>query len=158
MIDFNIDPNKSVSDYIGGWIDSNFHSGLVQSCNKYVKQPIGELTAEAIRLLLSQKIGLICIVPAAISFLKNDPFSGGDYEEGALLRELLCVEKSFWLENPKHKEAVEILISYTKKKVDDLSITIDLDLDLNIIEENIKRGLEVFYSQDDGENKILTGE
>lgn len=155
--DFRINPSSIVSDLIGGWENSDYPSGLVQSCNKYVRYSISNLPAEGIRLLISQRIGIEFMVPAAICYLQKDPFSGGDYEEGALIRELLKIDVNFWNDSKDlylivadlaKKILIEAENQYGNRPIDDY----DCDVDFETIKENIEDGMSVF-----GTSKHSTG-
>lgn len=145
---YGIDGKKSVADYIGGWDDCEFPSGLVEACNLYVKQPLDSMTDEGIRLLLAQRIGLEYVIPACVCHLYSSPFLGGDYEEGALIRELLQAPRAFWEKFPRLKNEVEKLIIFIRDELERHRLSEDnYDLDLETIDENLENGLNVFYSK-----------
>lgn len=71
-----------------------FPTGLVERCFKYRKIPIGSLTNEQLRTLLSQNIGTKYLFPVVLEILTNNPLAEGDLYEGDLLESILKIEDS----------------------------------------------------------------
>ena len=105
--------NKSIEQLENDvWIeDGEFPSRLVERCFKYRKTPIGSLTNEQLRTLLSQKIGTKYLLPIVIEKLEENPLSEGDLYEGDLLESTSKIEEDIWISNPelfsKYKYIVE---------------------------------------------------
>ena len=73
----------------------------MENARKFSNMPIAELRDEGLRLLLGQNLHLEVIVPATLCYLTAQPFAGGDFEDGALIRTLFVrVEKEFWKKHP----------------------------------------------------------
>ena len=90
------------------WSEPNYPSGLVTKCHALRKIPISEMSAEDMRLLIEQKIGLPFLVPIALEILLDDPMCAGTFH-GDLLLCVLRVDTSFWNENPAlYQELVSV--------------------------------------------------
>ena len=81
------------------WPDNSVDSNLGSRVRGYCKLPLDRLSVEALRLLISQKIGLIHIVPIALDMLERDILSAGDLYDGDLLQAVSSVDDEFWLEH-----------------------------------------------------------
>lgn len=81
------------------WPDDSYDSSLGSRVRGYCKLPLDRLSVEALRLLISQKIGLIHIVPIALDMLERDILSAGDLYDGDLLQAVSSVDDEFWLEH-----------------------------------------------------------
>ena len=91
------------------WPEPDFPSSLVAKCHALRKIPICEMSAEDLRLLIGQKIGLPFIVPVALEILLDDPICAGTFH-GDLLLHVLRIETSFWNENPMlYQELVSVV-------------------------------------------------
>ena len=96
-----IDRNKSLQDLEGkDWGEPTYDSHLVTACHRLRRVPLREFTAESLRILIGQQIGLPYLVPMALEMLRTDPFTEGDYYGGDLLAAVLRVEAAFWREHP----------------------------------------------------------
>ena len=90
------------------WLEPNFPSRLVTKCHALRKIPISEMSAEDLRLLIGQKIGLPFLIPMALEILLDDPMRAGTFH-GDLLFHVLKVDMSFWNKNPElYKELVSV--------------------------------------------------
>ena len=90
------------------WPEPNYPSGLVSKCHGLRKIPISKMSAEDLRLLIGQKIGLPFILPVALKILLDDPMCAGTFH-GDLLFHVLKVDISFWNENPElYQELVSL--------------------------------------------------
>jgi hypothetical protein len=96
--------NKSLeeleNDY---WKDVEFPSTLVERCYAYRKIPVKDLSAEQLRLLIGQKIGLPFLIPPSIAMLKDNILAEGDFYPGDLLDALLNLSEDEWVQNEKEK-------------------------------------------------------
>jgi len=73
--------------------------------------PVASLTAEDLRLLIGQQVGLSVLVPLAVQQLQRDPLAEGDYYPGDLLASLLRLPASFWAANPALAGRVRLLVA-----------------------------------------------
>ncbi|WP_440880839.1 contact-dependent growth inhibition system immunity protein [Tenacibaculum sp. C7A-26P2] len=107
-----MDLNKSIEQLENDiWIeDGEFPSGLVERCFKYRKIPIGSLTNEQLRTLLSQRIGTKHLLPIVIKKLEENPLSEGDLYEGDLLESTIKIEEAVWKISPDSFSRYEKII------------------------------------------------
>ena len=78
------------------WPEIDFPSRLVESCRLYRKIPLSALSVEQIRLLISQQIGLVYLVPLALDILSENILAEGDLYEGDLLASVAGLPSTFW--------------------------------------------------------------
>jgi hypothetical protein len=75
------------------------------------RRPIGELTDEDLRLLISQDIGLRYLLPLALDVLRKNPMAEGDMYEGALLCAVLTRDPAVWNEFPEPGRELRVIVS-----------------------------------------------
>jgi hypothetical protein len=104
------DRNKSLQQLDGqDWGEPTYDSGLVIECHRLRRVPLREFTAEHLRVMIGQQIGLPYLVPVALELLRTDPFTAGDCYNGDLLAAVLRAEAAFWRKHPAlRQEAAEI--------------------------------------------------
>jgi hypothetical protein len=91
------------------WGEPTYDSHLVIECHRLRRVPLREFTAENLRIMIGQQIGLPYLLPLALELLSGDPFTEGDYYRGDLLAVVLRVDAAFWREQPQlHRAAAEI--------------------------------------------------
>ncbi|MGV6808568.1 MAG: contact-dependent growth inhibition system immunity protein [bacterium] len=110
------------------WGEPEFKSHLVTTCYKLRKVPLKNLTAEDLRMLIGQGIGLAYIIPLALDTLENQLLVSGDMYEGDLLCSLSSVGGQFWDLNTDLKDRAFDLIHSIDSALDTL--------------QRAKRGLE----------------
>ncbi|MFD9889740.1 contact-dependent growth inhibition system immunity protein [Amycolatopsis sp. NPDC059027] len=71
-------------------------SRLVKTVHELRRKPIGQLTAEDLRVLLSQQTSVDALVPYALNLLETNPLVEGDYYPGDLLVAVLQLPAEFW--------------------------------------------------------------
>lgn len=79
-------------------VEPSISSYTASGCYKAWQKPLNVLTAEEIRLLIGQKMGLVHLIPIALDILKKDPLTEVTFYEGDLLTELLRLDISDWNE------------------------------------------------------------
>jgi hypothetical protein len=94
------------------WPSPEFQSHLVTTCHRLRKVPLEKLSAENLRMLIGQKIGLQFIVPIALDKLEENLLASGDMYEGDLLSSLASLSSEFWDANEELK-ARAFELSYT---------------------------------------------
>lgn len=72
---------------------------LIRECLRLRKAPLAQLTANDLRLLIGQRIGLKHLVPLALELLRADPWLECSYP-GDLLAAVLRIGFDFWEGNP----------------------------------------------------------
>lgn len=69
---------------------------LVAKVHALRQEPVGELTADDLRLLIGQKISLPILLPRAIQLLKKEPLLEATFYPGDLLAALLRIGHEDW--------------------------------------------------------------
>ncbi|MEP6673234.1 MAG: contact-dependent growth inhibition system immunity protein [Chthoniobacter sp.] len=96
------DRDKSLQQLEGqDWGEPTYDSHLVIECHRLRRVPLHEFTAEDLRIMILQQIGLPFLIPLALELLRVDPFTSGDLYEGVLLETVLRAEADFWREHPQ---------------------------------------------------------
>jgi CDI immunity proteins len=96
----SFDRNKSLQQLEGeDWGRPTYDSHLVTECHRLRRVPLREFTAENLRIMIGQQIGLPYLVFVALELLRSDPFTAGDFYEGDLLAAVLRAESAFWREH-----------------------------------------------------------
>lgn len=94
------------------WEEPKFDSYVTRTSYSARKKPLAQLSAEEIRLLLGQKIGLKYVIPLGISILKENVGIMVQYYEGDLLNQFLGLDINDWEENYVDlKEMQELVLS-----------------------------------------------
>lgn len=83
---------------------------MVRRCIELAKIPLSTFTVDNLRLMIGQQISLRYLIPLAIEHLRSDLFAEGDFFPGDLLKEVLSVDKRFWLVNKSYWEEINELI------------------------------------------------
>lgn len=97
----------------------DFPSSLVVRHNSLLTKPIGEYTAEDLRLMIGQNTGLQYLIPIAINHLRQNILAEGDYYEGDLLKAVLTSDKNFWLKHgPLCSELIDAIESQMEYLLD----------------------------------------
>jgi hypothetical protein len=106
---FNSD--KSLQELEGkDWGEPTYDSHLVVECHRLRRVPLREFTAENLRIMIGQQIGLLWLVPLALGLLERDPFAEGDFYKGDLLAAVLRVDASFWQNHPRLRQrTIEVM-------------------------------------------------
>ena len=95
------DRGKSLQQLEGkDWGEPTYDSHLVTECHRLRRVPLREFTAENLRIMIGQQIGLPYLVPLALELLHDDPFAAGDFYEGDLLAAVLRADSRFWIASP----------------------------------------------------------
>lgn len=110
---FYFDRYKSLEELEGvKWENPSFNSHLTTNCHELRKKPLSQFSVENLRILIGQRIGLNYLVPLAIEYLEDNPFTSGDLYDGDLLESILSIENSFWLEHPELKSDLEKILHH----------------------------------------------
>jgi len=95
------DRSKSLQQLEGdAWGEPTYDSYLVTECHRLRRVPLREFTAEDLRIMIGQRIGLPYLIPIALEVLHADPFAEGAYYRGDLLAAVLRAEVAFWRQYP----------------------------------------------------------
>ena len=102
---------KSLQELDGqDWGEPEFDSHLVTECHRLRRVPVREFTAENLRIMIGQQIGLTYLVPLALELLRADPFVTGDCYEGDLLASVLRSDSRFWIASPKLRSETDEIV------------------------------------------------
>ncbi len=104
------------------WTETTFPSKVVETCYSYRKIPLSSLTVEQSRLLISQRTGLVYLVPLALDVLSNNILAEGDLYEGDLFTSVARIPLMFWQEHP------ELAIRFNQLKADNADVVKKLSL------------------------------
>ena len=97
MIEYN---DKTLEELSGISLDEpRLNSYVVRTASRVSKKPIGKISAEEIRLLIGQRIGVKYLLHRAVLILENNPLIETGYFEGDLMMALLELEPEAWSEN-----------------------------------------------------------
>lgn len=83
---------------------------LVRTACELRRKPVGELSAEDLRLLLGQHIGVEVLVPLALTLLEDDPLTEGDFYPGDLLVAVLKAPATHWRGHPGDLDRVRRVV------------------------------------------------
>jgi hypothetical protein len=75
---------QSVSDVVGPWVESDFHSALIQRCKKFWSVPVCELPNEILATYIRQRIALQLVVPEAQRRLDSGSYDDTEIYDGEL--------------------------------------------------------------------------
>lgn len=95
-------------------------SRLVATVHDLRRKAIGELTAEDLRLLIGQQIGVPFLLPRAIELLKADPLLEATFYPGDLLQAVLRVPASTWSELPDLAEDLRLALASLQELPDEV--------------------------------------
>ncbi|MFP8939971.1 contact-dependent growth inhibition system immunity protein [Streptomyces fenghuangensis] len=87
---------------------------LMATVRELRRKPIGGLTVEDMRLLISQDVGLGHLLPLAVEVLRTDPLAEGDMYEGDLPAAVLTGSAEVWSEFPELRRDVRLIEEYAR--------------------------------------------
>ena len=83
------------------WGEPTYDSYLVTTCHRLRRKPLREFSAEDLRIMIGQGIGLRWLVPLALEVLEEDPLAAGDFYSGDLLAAVLRLGPKLWSQEPE---------------------------------------------------------
>ncbi|UOZ08577.1 contact-dependent growth inhibition system immunity protein [Amycolatopsis sp. WQ 127309] len=86
-------------------------SRLVKTVHELRRKPVGQLTAEELRVLLGQRVGVDALVPFALATLERDPLAEGDFYPGDLLVAVLDLPADHWTRNAEEAERLTRIVA-----------------------------------------------
>jgi len=81
------------------WEEIDYPTKLVQKCYELRKKKLNDLSIDEVRLLISQNIGLVVLVPLALNFLKVNILAEGNLYPGDLLESVISRDCKYWQRN-----------------------------------------------------------
>ena len=88
-----------------------FPTVLVKRCHGYRKIPLDQMTTEQVRTLISQEIGVECLIGLAIEKLERNVLEEGDLYPGDLLKAVCKLPTRFWDEYSSELLALKKIIT-----------------------------------------------
>lgn len=106
---------KSLEQLLGKWKEEipkeGYSSSIQMRSYKLYGEKIKDYSADDVRFMIVQRIGLEILVPIALNYLKDNLLFETSYYEGDLLHSLLMVPKPFWKSNlTLYSEVYQILL------------------------------------------------
>ena len=93
------------------WDEPVSDSSIVATCHELRKKPIDQLSAEDLRLMIGQNIGLPILLPEALKLLVRQPLTSGDLYEGDLLKAVIDCD---WAKKDSGKNLNALLVRLCK--------------------------------------------
>ena len=103
-------------------------SSTLRRCYDARSKPLSELRTEELRILIGQDIGLVFVVPLALSLLEEEPLLEAEHFGGDLLATVLSASPAFFAAEPVLKARVENLIYRLPMLMDRLEDSTDFDI------------------------------
>ncbi|MEV6139194.1 contact-dependent growth inhibition system immunity protein [Nocardia sp. NPDC051990] len=69
---------------------------VIRRVHQLRRIPVGELSVEDLRLMVSQSVGTVAILPRILDLLEEDPLAAGDFFPGDLLVATLRLRHDQW--------------------------------------------------------------
>lgn len=85
-------------------------TGMVRRVHALRKEPVSDLDADGLRLLLSQKVSVDVVLPEALRRLAENPLLEGDYYPGDVLAAVLRLDPDYWASHPDLHASVREVI------------------------------------------------
>ena len=106
---------------------------LLQTTYRLRQVPLREFSAEDLRIMIGQNIGLQYLVPLAIERLGRRSLTHGDFFPGDLLAATLRADQKFWRDHPQWRtqlqeiaqRAIASLRGRSHKKEDEFHVTLE---------------------------------
>jgi hypothetical protein len=117
--------------------DATYDSHVVRACHGLRRKPLRDFTAEDLRLMIGQAVGLVYLVPMALERLEENPLAEGDFYAGDLLAAVLGIDDTYWRTNENSSERLRRIIIQLRE-----SLTFLDETDRNCIVEALKKGPE----------------
>ena len=99
---------------------------MVKRCLELCRVPLGRFTIEDLRLMIGQDFSLEYLIPIALEHLRQDLFTEGDCYPGDLLKAVVTVKPSFWLENRSLHDELNILFANRRNEIAESKIDMSL--------------------------------
>ena len=99
------------------WDEPVSDSSIVATCHELRKKPLDQLSAEDLRLLIGQNIGLPILLPEALKLLVRQPLTSGDLYEGDLLKAVIDCD---WAKKDSGKNLNALLVRLCKNAMKQL--------------------------------------
>jgi hypothetical protein len=84
---------------------------LIATAHVLRRKPVDQLSAEDLRLLISQDVGLPYLLPRAVELLGVDPMLAGDFCAGDLLAAVLTRDREAWAVVPSAARRLRLIVA-----------------------------------------------
>jgi hypothetical protein len=98
---------------------------LVATVHRLRRKPVRALTAEDLRVLMAQRVGLDAVVPSALERLADDPLLEGDFYPGDVLVAALNVPPTYWSGHSDRLARLDAVVASVEGPDADLARDID---------------------------------
>ena len=98
---------------------------LVATVHRLRRKPVDALSAEDLRMLIAQRVGLDVLVPRALVRLESDPLAEGDFYPGDLLVATLKTPVDYWATHPDQLARVDAVAASVAEPDADLAADIN---------------------------------
>ena len=110
------------------WGAPEFDSHVVTECHRLRFVALKDFTIEDLRLMIGQNIGLDYLVPLALEHLETNPLVAGDFYPGDLLKNVIGVPKSFWIEHSDLRLRLASIVETALRRIGSNATDVDDDL------------------------------
>lgn len=100
-------------------------TALVATVHELRRKPVRVLSAEDLRVLIAQRVGLEVLIPRALDRLEHEPLLEGDYYPGDVLVAVLGVPSEYWSDHRPQLDRVDSIIATIEDPGADLARDID---------------------------------
>lgn len=98
---------------------------LVATVHRLRRKPVGALTAEDLRMLIAQRVGIDVLVPRALVRLERDPLLEGDFYPGDVLVATLKTPVDYWAAHVDQLARLDAVTASVTEPDSDLAADID---------------------------------
>jgi hypothetical protein len=98
---------------------------LVATVHRLRRKPVGALTAEDLRMLIAQRVGLDVLIPRALAQLGREPLLEGDFYPGDVLVATLKTPVDYWAAHPDQLARLDAVVVSLAEPDADLTNDID---------------------------------
>jgi hypothetical protein len=100
-------------------------TALVATVHELRRKPVRTLSAEDLRVLIAQRVGLDVLIPRALDRLEQEPLLEGDYYPGDVLVAVLGVPFEYWSEHRAQLDRIDSIITTIEDPGADLARDIE---------------------------------
>lgn len=112
----NANPDKTLEQLENEiWEDTDHPSSLVATIHRLRKKPLKDFSTGDMRIMIGQQFSLDYIMPLAIQQLRKNILAEGDFYPGDLLKAVLDVNQSFWLNHKQYWEIIKKMVESNRK-------------------------------------------
>lgn len=126
---------KTLEELVGPtWADPDYPSAMVQRVRALGSVPVGQFSAEDLRLVIGQQRGLRYLVPVALDLLEEDPLRSGNLYPGDLLLALTRVPDPLLAEQEDWRTRIRRIVQVALSRLETIPDYDPWDTDLSQLE------------------------